>query len=73
MKLNMVFKASCTFSAEQENTCTCNSAVRFHLHLRSERDSLVQKKHTIRKESVGRFTILLHFSAQCITCPRFLH
>lgn len=48
MKLNTVFKASWTLSAEQENTYTCNCTIRFHLHLCSVRNSLVHKNRKIR-------------------------
>lgn len=52
MKFNTLFKASATFSAEQEITYTCNSTVRFQFHLCSLKNPLVHKNvRSEKKES----------------------
>lgn len=53
MKLNTFFKASHTFSAEQENTYTCNSTVRFHFHQCSETLWFTKTERLEKKGSVG--------------------
>lgn len=77
MKLNTVFKASCTFSAQQENTYTCNSTLRFHFHLCSEKTLSFTKN--VRSEKKGSAGLQYYSSSlpllhdNVLPVPYFVH